>query len=613
MAAGTVTLRTRTQSGAITKGSRLTHEELDDNFLFLQSGSGAVSRTVQSKLRDVVSVKDFGAVGDGVTDDTAAIQAAIQTAGASQTILIEDTFLIGDLSVSTDLRGLGSGYLTGVATVGTKPTVSDINGAANAAAALALLEAYYATVVTVSANITLRGNFDFRKILFKSASGHTINVEGTVKYSNIAFHNVCLESTGLVVGDDLLSSYSPSVAFWAYRGGRIIATSSVGFAKCTTRGIIAQDGGQVHSAAGTGRGAGTHGLYAIFGGKIVIPGMDVQSSGAAGVNAFYGSSIDISSGTSSSNTGSGVVSESGSTIYADSATISSNTDRGVFAQGGFVKAGAATIQSNTSYGVDCQSGEVHILTATIGGAGALANNSDAVQLRSINGLIISEAAGGTGKTNLTAASYDPPHNTANVNGGYVGLFSSVDGTLEAGGVDINTNSGVLRFGASNDLILARDAANILALRNSTNPQIFYVYNTTDGTNLERVALYWSSNIARLDTLAAGTGTVRDLMLSRGGSQMVRFTATQAQFVVGITNTSDAHILSGTAIPAGGTAGSGYTFSSTSNFGVFFGSGAPSLAAAKGSLYLRSDGSTTNDRAYINTDGSTTWTALTTAA
>ena len=69
----------------------------------------------------------------------------------------------------------------------------------------------------------------------------------------------------------------------------------------------------------------------------------------------------------------------------------------------------------------------------------------------------------------------------------------------------------------------------------------------------------------------------------------------------------------TAIPAGGTAGAGFMVSSTGYFGVFFGSGAPTLSAAKGSLYLRSDGSGVNDRMYVNTNGTTTWTAVVTVA
>jgi hypothetical protein len=53
----------------------MTTKPTSEQVTFLAAGSGATQRTVLDKLRDVVSVKDFGAVGDGVADDTAAVQA----------------------------------------------------------------------------------------------------------------------------------------------------------------------------------------------------------------------------------------------------------------------------------------------------------------------------------------------------------------------------------------------------------------------------------------------------------------------------------------------------------------------------------------------------------
>lgn len=58
-----------------------------------QSITGAVSRTVASKVNETVSVKDFGATGDGITNDTSAIQAAIQS-GARYVVYPEGTYIL---------------------------------------------------------------------------------------------------------------------------------------------------------------------------------------------------------------------------------------------------------------------------------------------------------------------------------------------------------------------------------------------------------------------------------------------------------------------------------------------------------------------------------------
>lgn len=106
---------------------------------FSASGAGAVERTVDDKLRDIVSVKDFGAVGDGVTDDTAAIQAAIEsfapfnpfTTSGGQVYLPPGIYRITstlDLSGKHGLHLLGSGVQsTELAAAGDFPVITSIN------------------------------------------------------------------------------------------------------------------------------------------------------------------------------------------------------------------------------------------------------------------------------------------------------------------------------------------------------------------------------------------------------------------------------------------------------------------------------------------------------
>lgn len=74
---------------------------------FIQQGSGAMSRTFQEKCRDWVSVKDFGAVGDGVANDTTAVQAAVNT--GKGVYFPSGTYLLDTITMIDNTHIFGNG------------------------------------------------------------------------------------------------------------------------------------------------------------------------------------------------------------------------------------------------------------------------------------------------------------------------------------------------------------------------------------------------------------------------------------------------------------------------------------------------------------------------
>ena len=520
---------------------------------YLAPLSGSVATNVEAKLAQTVSVKDFGAVGDGNvtadtgTDNSAAFNLALTYAssiGAGAVYIPNGSYKLNTVITipqGVTLRGSGRHCTTLFAPASFNTTGGIIAFGAGTMAHglcdLALLAPPGGVVGTGTSGVGIYANRNGTFIERVWVAGYNINIL-LANTDIFVLDSVIEECTASGIGIDMNASANDIT----------IANCEV-FA-CANTSIRIKDtlntDGTINISNVRMLDVRTTGIQII---DSAVP-VQISNCSAAGLSATTnvtgaGIAVDNSDNVAISNfvcrVGSGAKSTTGVGI------LISNTSTNVTIVGGEIQAMLDGIQSVGTNelvitGINCSSN---------GRRGIYINGGGRTTVTGVH-CYGNGTAGGT-----TDAGIFDTNNTSNAEHLFTGCHCSQDG----GGVQ--DYGFFIDIGASSCITYL---SGCMAVNN----------NTADFSKNGVIA-----NISRLDATINVSGSIT----ANGG----------------------------TAIPIGGTLQTGLLVSNTANFGVFFGSGAPSIAAAKGSLYLRSDGTSVGDRAYIATNASGTWTAITTVA
>jgi len=379
---------------------------------FLAAGTGATQRTALDKLRDVVSVKDFGAVGDGViatgagTDNTAAFQAAINSVATYGTVIVPNGIykLSSQITIPSGktLRGMG-GYATillapaafvadglvkangagGPPTVISDLTVTSQTGGAGAAS-IGIHAAANGTLISnvwcagFASNITL-ANTD---VVLQNSVSEVSRTGGT---------GVSITSSSVTVADCVIYDcyLGLSVSGVAFVAGTVSVTN-VRTSACTYAGFAIDSSSNVSltncSACHNNIGRYTFaGLYMSTSSNVSITNFIARlgsgpSTTARGISCSSSSNVTIV-GCQITSFDDGIYVSGGGLVQISSCALFNNNNRGIYV------AGSSQAQINNSTCITNGSG-----IAT--NAGIYSDNSAAFGQHIISNNICTQATGG---------------------------------------------------------------------------------------------------------------------------------------------------------------------------------------------------------------------------